>query len=106
VGGQSPASMARPGSGKFFQSIVSSHGEGGTYAPGFERTGWIQAFVLNQKVLIFTTWQHGSHAFAESHRFGVRQHGRVAPHAVWTGAHRCTRGAPANRRQIVADIDR
>src|ERR1017187_10582219 len=85
---------------------MACHGEGGAHATSLERPGWIQALVLNQKVLIFATGQHGSHALAQGHRLGVWEHGRITPHTRRAVAERFTRRILTKRRQVVTDEQR
>ena len=76
---QRAACVAGAGSGKLFQAICSGHRDRHRHAACLERTGGIQAFVLDEDIGELTTGQHGSEAFAESHGKNIGQDFCVTP---------------------------
>ena len=106
VGGQRSSGVACGRRRQLLQSIVARHGERRTHASRLERAGRIQALVLDQQIGIFAAGQHRRKSLAQRHRLGIGKHRGVAPHALGSSVDRLARRVPANRREIVAHVQR
>ena len=85
VGGEGSGGVSGGWNRQLLQAEVAGHGYAGGQAAGFERSGGIQAFVLDVDVGIFAAGEHGREAFAESHGVSFGQDGIVAPHGRRAG---------------------
>ena len=65
VSGERSRGVARRGDREFLRAEVTRHGHAGGEAARLERSGGVEAFVLDIDVGIFAAEQHGREAFAE-----------------------------------------
>ena len=84
---------------------MASHGDAGGEAACFERSGGIEAFVLDVDVGIFAAEQHGSEAFAERDGIGVGKDGVIAPHGGRASGEARGREGALDRGEIVARVE-
>src|SRR5579863_3180446 len=84
---------------------MARHGDGGGESSSFERSGRIEAFVLDVDVGILPAGEHGSEALAEGDGVCIGKNGVVAPHG--RGASGETGGGKStlDRGQIVPCVE-
>ena len=80
VGGKGSCSIAGGRDGQLLETKVARHGDSGRQAARFERTGGIEAFVLDVDVGILAAGKHRSETFAERDGIGFGEDGVVTPH--------------------------